>query len=423
MAASPHIFGIEFESEPGRALRDAVAQSHGERLARIASVPDRVFGIVPPAAPGVTVVGAESAVEGLPQIKRIGAAGVGLTMADALASCLGETVERLSTIEQSGDVERTATLSDVGAFVPASASALFRSVASSNGVSTATACDWVSASDLESGRGILIPADWCLRRASDGPLRMADTALSTGVAAGASEDDAGVRAMLELVERDAVALWWIGGRRGRPVGLDTAAGLESAMLLERIRQGASGRASWLIDITSDIDLPCIAAISVAADGRGFACGMAARTDTTAAARAAIFEMCQMELAYAIVDLKRRQAGDDALNDVDRTHLVRSQAIDAATCDLIHPAGVPRDRAAGLARGEQPPFIRVQDALLTAGIEVALVGLTRPAFEVPVITAFAPDLQRMPSGITIPRLETAISETGGGARWTNGVALL
>lgn len=424
MAVTPQLYGIEFESEAGQALLAAVAGSYGERLARIARVPQRVFGMVAPSAPGLTIIGAESAVEGLAAMTRLGTAGVGLTMAEALASCLGETVERLSAIERAGDVERTAALADVQARISPSVGNLCRRVAATNGVAIDEPFDWVAASDLASGRDILVPADWCLRRPVEGPQRMPNTALSTGVAAGASDEDAAVRAMLELVERDAVALWWIGGRRGRPVGLDTAAGVEAARLLERIRQGHSGRVSWLLDVMTDIGVPCIVAVSVAPDGCRFACGMAARLGVAEAARAAIFEMCQMELAYDIVELKRQQGGDNALNEVDRTHLARSCAIDAAACDLIHPAGAPHPASASGTESEQrPAFMRLQHALQAAGVDVALTALTRETFDVAVVAAVAPDLQRLPSDLITPRLEQVLSETGGGARWTNGIALL
>src|SRR5690606_20245552 len=84
---------------------------------------------------------------------------------------------------------------------------------------------------LTSGRELLLPADWCLRRQPPGPLGMPGAALSTGCAAGPSFEAAAARALLELVERDAASLWWIGGRRARPVAAAGAANVEAVRLL------------------------------------------------------------------------------------------------------------------------------------------------------------------------------------------------
>jgi YcaO cyclodehydratase, ATP-ad Mg2+-binding len=58
--------------------------------------------------------------------------------------------------------------------------------------------------------------------------------LSTGCAAGVTVAAATLRALLELIERDAVALWWRGGRRGRAIGSDDEAGRAAAELLAQV---------------------------------------------------------------------------------------------------------------------------------------------------------------------------------------------
>lgn len=105
---------------------------------------------------------------------------------------------------------------------------------------------------------------------------MPGAALSTGCAAGPSFEAAAARALLELVERDAASLWWIGGRRARPVAAAGAANVEAVRLLASLREWSKERTTWLLDITTDIEIPTLAAVSVDADGRGLACGLAAR---------------------------------------------------------------------------------------------------------------------------------------------------
>nr|PZN81319.1 MAG: hypothetical protein DIU57_13635 [Pseudomonadota bacterium] len=58
-----------------------------------------------------------------------------------------------------------------------------------------------------------------------------------------------------------------------------------------------------------------------------------------------------------------------------------------------------------------------------GVEVATVNLMRSQFKVPVVKALAPTLQLYPSKIKTARLLSAIAETGGGERWSQGLDIL
>jgi ribosomal protein S12 methylthiotransferase accessory factor len=280
---------------------------------------------------------------------------------------------------------------------------------------------WVRGRTLATQEEILLPADWCLRRQSSGPLTIPGSALSTGCAAGPTFAAAAARALLELVERDAAALWWIGGQRPKPVPADGAAMAEAVPLLGVLRQGERRRTTWLLDITTDLEIPCIAAVSVDAAGRGLSCGLAARIAPEAAARAAILEMCQMELSLPIVEAKRRERGDGALNAADRKHLARSTQIDAG-CALLHPLGAPRSELA-LAHGSPDDELGwLRAAFARRGIEAALVELTRPELAIPVAHAVAPELQPFPADWTTARLQRARDAAGGGERSTGGVPL-
>jgi len=194
-------------------------------------------------------------------------------------------------------------------------------------------------------------------------------------------------------------------------------------LLPRLRQNVSARRSWLLDITTDIGVPCVAAVSCMADGFGFAFGLAARPTLEAAARSAILEMCQIELAYAVVEAKCRERGEAALNERDRVHRRRATMINADRCALLQP--VP-EREQHLAIGTADPaaVLRLMVGRLgQLGIETFGLDLTRPGFAVPVARVIAPGLQLEPSGIVTPRLADMIARTGGGVSYTGGIALV
>jgi ribosomal protein S12 methylthiotransferase accessory factor len=66
---------------------------------------------------------------------------------------------------------------------------------------------------------------------------------------------------------------------------------------------------------------------------------------------------------------------------------------------------------------------IVDRLGQFGIETYGLNLTRPRFAVPVARIIAPGLQLEPSAIITPRLANMIAQTGGGAAYTGGVALI
>jgi ribosomal protein S12 methylthiotransferase accessory factor len=412
------VFEIDFSSEPGRHLLAAVTVRHGDRIAAAAGLASRVFGLVSPFAPGLRFVGAEASSPHLPAATRFSLGGSGLTLEDAVASCFGEGVERLSQVEQPGDVGCTLSITEARGRLTAQTFALAERL-----VPMSTQVDWLEASDLATGETVLVPADWCLRRAVDGPLRMADTALSTGVAAGPSSEAAAVRAMLEAIERDAVALWWIGGQRGRPVALETS-GLDGvAAMAATLRGDVVERVTWLLDVTTDLGVPCVVALSTAQDGRGLACGMAARLSVGAAARAALLELCQMEMAIGMAEGRRAERGVAALSAADQMHLARAAQIDASACELLNPKGQPKVAPPRIETDDTLAFAALQQVFADQKIDVALVDLTRDSHGVPVIVAVTPALQRLPSGVTTQRLTDVAQKTGGGAHWTHGLSLL
>jgi ribosomal protein S12 methylthiotransferase accessory factor len=266
---------------------------------------------------------------------------------------------------------------------------------------------------------VLIPADWCLRRTTAKPRLKPRTALSVGVAAGPTFDWAASRALLELIERDAASLWWIGGRRGKTIALDEPAMGEIARLMRALRQQTENRASWLLDITTDLGIPVVAALSCDKDGQQLAYGLSARLSIAEAARAAILELCQTELAILFARIKREETGEEMLSPSDRAHLERNAAIHAG-CELLHPLTLRLNRD---VRGAGSELSIIVEAMAKSGIETVLIDMTRPQFDIPVVRAVAPTLQPMPSGIVTDRLMRACRDYGGGNRYTGGSALI
>jgi len=87
---------------------------------------------------------------------------------------------------------------------------------------------------------------------------------SNGNSAGNNLDEAILQGFLELVERDAVAIWWYNQIPRPVVNLDELDDPYIASLLEAY--GALGRRVWVLDLTHDFEIPVYVALSSNRDG-------------------------------------------------------------------------------------------------------------------------------------------------------------
>jgi ribosomal protein S12 methylthiotransferase accessory factor len=413
---------ITMAEMPLTAARSYVTGPLGDFAANLV----RLFRLTAPAAPGLVFIGGEidpTRVDGLwAEPGTLSLAGAGTAMDQAMAACLGEGVERLSQFERPDEAMVTAAVAEIGPRAGEQMRAWLDLHRHDLGWEEGRALGWVAGMGLADGRRVLVPADLCLRRPRHRRALALTSPLSTGCAAGPTPEAARLRALLELVERDAVALWWIGGQRARPLALEAPALQAAIELVAVLRQGRLERTSWLLDITTDLGIPSVAAVSIDADGKGLACGFAARLSLPEAARSALFEMCQMELANLLVETKRSARGESALNPVERNQLRRAR-LNAGSCALLQPQGLPaapvKASEASAAQGIQT----IAKRLSTIGADAYLVDLTRPVFGASVAQAVVPTLQPMPSTLRTPRLNGVIAQTGGGAPAADDFSLL
>ena len=119
-----------------------------------------------------------------------------------------------------------------------------------------------------------LPTSFCYfgYRSQDPLFARAD---SNGCAAGSVPEEAVLQGLLELVERDAVALWWYNRLRRPAVDLESTGDPYVSSLVRHY--GALRRDLWALDVTSDFGVPTFAAISRRVD-------QAKRTSSTVSAR-------------------------------------------------------------------------------------------------------------------------------------------
>ncbi|GAA3451778.1 TOMM precursor leader peptide-binding protein [Dactylosporangium matsuzakiense] len=122
------------------------------------------------------------------------------------------------------------------------------------------AIDWTQAWSLTHDEPRALPAAYCWYGHPD--LADADVcgADSNGCAAGASLPEAVLQGLCELIERDAVALWWY--HRSRLPGVDLASFADPWIdALTAFYARELGRGLWALDLSADLGVPVYAAVS------------------------------------------------------------------------------------------------------------------------------------------------------------------
>jgi ribosomal protein S12 methylthiotransferase accessory factor YcaO len=203
-------------------------------------------------------------------------------------------------------------------------------------------------------------------------------ATSTGCAVGRTRLQATETALWECIERDALALWWHGGWPACSLPLD-----QIDRLHPRLTWWLDGRdrVTRLLDLTTDIGLPVVAAVSSDRNGRQVALGSAARPERAAATLAAVTEMVQTEVAMDAA----KAAGDPEVLDWT----------DAASTELQ-----PQFRGQAPAR-PAPPGNLLQ-RLADLGLAALAVDLTLAGDPLPSMRVLVPGLCAMGGRIDTPR---------------------
>jgi ribosomal protein S12 methylthiotransferase accessory factor len=374
---------------------EADSVSHRVALLRAATRFQRIFSLRAEDAPGLVVLGAEVdagflGVEGAPTG---GVSGTGLSFRQAFESCVGEGAEYIAGFATPGDVVVSLTAEEALAGATPALRGLWAGVQMYRRDPAAARVDWVVAANLADGSPAYLPADLCLRRPAS--VRDIDPPwpLSTGCGAGTDPLGATLHGLLELIERDAVALWFRGGAPARvvPPGPGSA-------LLGQLRGDVTQRRTWLLDITSDIGVPVVVAAACNDDGFGFSRGFACRPTLAAAADAALMELAQMELGYHLSATKRALRGEAALNDTDRQHIDRHMQLDVVNAPALHPVVPPTSPDDFFSNDSIAVLASVRKRLAAVGVEVFAVNLTRTALGIPVTRTLAPGLEM---GLTAP----------------------
>jgi thiazole/oxazole-forming peptide maturase SagD family component len=245
--------------------------------------------------------------------------------------------------------------------------------------------EWIATTRRLSSVEQWLPAALCFLGFPAKPcnLPLAD---SNGLAAGEDIEDAAIRAFFELVERDAVAIWWYN-RIARPrIG---PSDVEQPL--------ASAYASWcrgrqrdflLQDLTHDLEIPVASAISCDEKGGRIAIGFGAGPTFAEAVRHAVGELAQCEANVALITARYDHCGDAGMS-ADAKALF--QWTKSANLDA-HPYLVGKNPQ------ELPQFparwnlTRCHELCRRQGLEFLALDLSRVTIGIPVARVVVPGLR-------------------------------
>jgi oxazoline/thiazoline synthase len=214
---------------------------------------------------------------------------------------------------------------------------------------------------------------------------------SNGNAAGSSMEDAVLQAMLELIERDAVALWWYNRTPMPGVDLDAF----GDPWLEEVRRSYTdlGREVWVLDVTSDLGIPAMAAVTrrTDADREDIMFGFGAHLDPRVALRRAVTELNQLMPAMIAKGNGDRYECDDpdALRWWREATLANQPYLGPDTnVALRRPNDYTYQPTSDLNEDVQ----RIHALLVDRGMEVLVLDQTRPDVGMPVVKVIVPGLR-------------------------------
>ncbi|MEJ2885784.1 TOMM precursor leader peptide-binding protein [Actinomycetospora aeridis] len=335
------------------------------------------------------------ALEDVRRRTRIGNAGTGPTERAARAAALGEALERWSGQYHGDEMRVRARRGDLGAdaldprdvlLVDPRQSADPAAWNAAHGpfnhigppVDDTEETDWSPLWSLRDGAARWLPTAMLYHGAPGPSWAFAD---SSGCAAGPTRDEAIRGGLLELVERDAVALWWY--HRTPMPAVDLTADADGRRA--RDAHGALGREVWALDLTTDLGVPVVAAVS-AARRHGVPTdrvmlGLGADPDPSTALHRALGELTAT--TEMVVEGARVPDDPDVRRWLDE--------VDVASEPWLVPsaaAAPPADPVAGTGAG---PLV---DRLVAHGLEPLVLDQTRPDIGLPVVRTVVPTLRPM-----------------------------
>lgn len=236
--------------------------------------------------------------------------------------------------------------------------------------------DWTPAHSLTHGQRRWLPTVYCYARVPTPPERRFCFHDSNGQAAGNTLEEAILQGFLELVERDAAALWWYNRLR-RP-GVDMSAFGDVWFSEQREHHREHGWTLWALDLTHDLGIPTFVALGRSLETGRSCVGFGTHLDARLALQRAVTEFNQL-----FDPLETLPPPWDASALEDASFLLPDERVPARTL-----ADFPEVRRADV----REDVLDCVGRAAGVGLETLAVDLTRPDLGLNVAKVVVPGLR-------------------------------
>jgi bacteriocin biosynthesis cyclodehydratase domain-containing protein len=330
-----------------------------------------------------------------------GSFGKGSTAEQAEASALMEAIERYSGIFQGDEIRVTRRFTDFapGDAIPPNDVLLYsdaqsrpdETLADDSGESQSAPApfdpsariEWSPVWSLRDQRFKYIPTSLLFFFYSGPAAFRAD---SNGCAAGNTIEEAIVQGFLELVERDAYAIWWYNRLRRAEVDLDHFN--DSYVRDLQTQLAETGRKLWVLDVTSDLGIPTYVAILhwMQNGQENIEFGSGAHFDPRIAMLRTLTELNQ----FLSIGLMGGGTGEkSSLDGVTPLRLEDYPFLTPNSDPAVQP---DTGSAYGPLDNTREQVNACVDIARRAGLDFLVLDQTRPDVEVPVVRVILPGLR-------------------------------
>ncbi len=320
--------------------------------------------------------------------------GKGRSPAQARTSALCEAIERWSAAFQGDEPSERAAFEDLGEAAVHPSDLLLYSESQLDGrpdvagrardralrvpprLAAGRAIHWTPVWSLTRERRRQVPSSYCFADMPAPPGERVCPYDSNGDAAGNCLEEAVLQGFMELVERDAAALWWYSRARRPGVDLHSFGDPYFSHLIEHF--ASLGWDLWVLDITTDLAIPSFVAYARSEDGRRFSAGFGTHFDARLAAQRALTELNQ------IFDPAGRHPLPWNPDDIEHPEFLLPDDATAPVSVEAFPHTPSDDLADDVMR-----CVRTAER---AGLETLVLDRTRPDVDLTVVKVIVPGLR-------------------------------
>ena len=377
-------------------------------VSHLGPMPNRYTSTRPVFVSGYRVCPPSLAIDGQ-SFQRV-CAGKGRQMEQARASALCEAIERFSGVYQGDETEQRGSLNDLGASAIHPHELLIfshrqyetrpknqeRAVASPPSIplpyDPRQKISWTPAWSISHQRQRFVPLSYCFAEAPQSSGADYCPYNGNGAAAGNCVEEAVLQGLLELIERDAVAIWWYNRLRLPAVDLT---GFDTPYFTQLQTEYAGHDWSlWVLDLTHDLGIPTYAALAQSDRENRFSVGFGCHLNARLATQRALTELNQL---FDPGGELRAPWDHDKVDE--KRFLFPQGSKTAPTANQQHNTDLRAD------------IETCSDRLKTAGLETLVVNKTRPDIGLSVVHVIVPGLRHFWPRLGPGRLYTVPTQLG------------